>query len=316
MSEKKRINQIAKETGLSNAELVATAQALGFEVKAHSSSVTTEQAEQIVARAKAGGAAPATDKAVSADKAKKGTAKADKKSSDSPRTFAGKAIVVDPAILARIKAKEEAEKASKAKEHVVAADKSERVTEKATLAPKAEVKVEKPQTEVKSVAPKAEVKTETVTEKKETVITDEKKKPLNQKPRIQIKVVKRAEDIKKEQAAARPEKKKFDKNRNDRNNRNDKRRPNQGGQGGNRFDKNRPAGQSQGQGPKRDKFGATSAPSTSSSTPMFWRPASSPWGLPSSLRAACGTPCPRTPMSAEWRYTPTLISPRERSSCT
>lgn len=268
MSEKKRINQIAKETGLSNAELVATAQALGFEVKAHSSSVTTEQAEQIVARAKAGGAAPTTtDKAVSADKAKKGTAKADKKSSDSPRTFAGKAIVEDPAILARIKAKEEAEKASKAKEHVVAADKAERVTEKATLAPKAEVKVEKPQTEVKSVAPKAEVKTETVTEKKEPVITDEKKKPLNQKPRIQIKVVKRAEDIKKEQAAARPEKKKFDKNRNDRNNRNDNRRPNQGGQGGNRFDKNRPAGQSQGQGPKRDKFGATSAPSTDSFTP-------------------------------------------------
>lgn len=48
MSDKKRINQIAKETGLSNTELVATAQSLGFEVKSHSSSVTAEQAEKII----------------------------------------------------------------------------------------------------------------------------------------------------------------------------------------------------------------------------------------------------------------------------
>lgn len=46
MSDKKRINQIAKETGLTNAELVSAAQTLGFEVKSHSSSVTAEQAEK------------------------------------------------------------------------------------------------------------------------------------------------------------------------------------------------------------------------------------------------------------------------------
>lgn len=52
MSDKKRINQIAKETGLTNAELVSAAQTLGFEVKSHSSSVTAEQAEKIIQSAK------------------------------------------------------------------------------------------------------------------------------------------------------------------------------------------------------------------------------------------------------------------------
>ena len=54
MSDKKRINQIAKETGLTNAELVSAAQTLGFEVKSHSSSVTAEQAEKIIQSAKTG----------------------------------------------------------------------------------------------------------------------------------------------------------------------------------------------------------------------------------------------------------------------
>ncbi len=97
-----------------------------------------------------------------------------------------------------------------------------------------------------------------------------KRKSLTQKPRIQIKVIKRAEDIKKEQAAARPEKKNYDKNRNDRNNRNDNRRPNQNGngQGGNHYDKNRSSGQGQNQGQKRDKFASSgSAPATDSFTP-------------------------------------------------
>ena len=52
MSDKKRINQIAKETGLKNADLVSAAQELGLAVKAHSSSVTDAEAEKIIARVK------------------------------------------------------------------------------------------------------------------------------------------------------------------------------------------------------------------------------------------------------------------------
>ncbi|HAP14622.1 MAG TPA: hypothetical protein DCR07_00745, partial [Lactococcus sp.] len=54
MSDKKRINQIAKETGLKNAELVSAAQELGMAVKAHSSSVTEAEAEKIIAHVKSG----------------------------------------------------------------------------------------------------------------------------------------------------------------------------------------------------------------------------------------------------------------------
>lgn len=54
MSDKKRINQIAKETGLKNADLVSAAQELGLAVKAHSSSVTDAEAEKIIARVKSG----------------------------------------------------------------------------------------------------------------------------------------------------------------------------------------------------------------------------------------------------------------------
>lgn len=114
MSDKKRINQIAKETGLSNTELVATAQSLGFEVKSHSRSVTAEQAEKIIQGVKTG-----TDTIVKpAEKTVKAKTKtvpetAKSKQEDHPRTFAGKAVVEDPAILARIKEKEEAKKAAK-----------------------------------------------------------------------------------------------------------------------------------------------------------------------------------------------------------
>lgn len=279
MSDKKRINQIAKETGLSNTELVATAQSLGFEVKSHSSSVTAEQAEKIIQSVKTGTDQPAkvAEKTVKA-KTKTVPETAKSKQEDHPRTFAGKAVVEDPAILARIKEKEEAKKAAKTEaepiEEVITTEKPKVAEPVKKSEPKAaakaeETKVEKVEAKAKTVTPKAEVKTENVADKKEPVVTEEKKKSLTQKPRIQIKVIKRAEDIKKEQAAARPEKKKFDKNRNDRNNRNDNRRPNQNGngqghsQGGNHYDKNRPAGQGQNQGQKRDKFASSGSSSTS-----------------------------------------------------
>lgn len=279
MSDKKRINQIAKETGLTNAELVNAAKHLGFDVKSHSSSVTEDQAAKIIESVKTGvkPAAKSTDKPVSTPKKAVST---NKKKTDGPRTFAGKAIVEDPAILARIKAKEEAEKAAKSVEHktvdtVVAAENgkstdkisSEKQSTDKKPSVKPEVKTEpkvaeKPEIKSETVTPKKETKVDKgVADKKEPVITDEEKKPLNHKPRIQIKVVKRAEDIKKEQAAARPEKKHsdkkpFDKKRgNDRNNRTDNRHSGQANQGGNRFDKNRPATQGQ----NRDKASSTTS---------------------------------------------------------
>ncbi|WP_404399440.1 translation initiation factor IF-2 [Lactococcus lactis] len=279
MSDKKRINQIAKETGLTNAELVSAAQTLGFEVKSHSSSVTAEQAEKIIQSAKTGTdqTAKVAEKPVKKSQPKAAES-AKKNKEDHPRTFAGKAVVEDPAILARIKAKEEAEKAAKVEvastEHPVVTEKpkaSEPVKKaEPKVEAKSEPKVEKVETKDNTATSKSEVKPENVADKKEPVVTEEKKKSLTQKPRIQIKVIKRAEDIKKEQAAARPEKKKFDKNRNDRNNRNDNRRPNQNGngQGGNHYDKNRSSGQGQNQGQKRDKFASSgSAPATDSFTP-------------------------------------------------
>lgn len=279
MSDKKRINQIAKETGLTNAELVSAAQTLGFEVKSHSSSVTAEQAEKIIQSAKTGTdqTAKVAEKPVKKSQPKAAES-AKKNKEDHPRTFAGKAVVEDPAILSRIKAKEEAEKAAKVEvastEHPVVTEKpkaSEPVKKaEPKVEAKSEPKVEKVETKDNTATSKAEVKPENVADKKEPVVTEEKKKSLTQKPRIQIKVIKRAEDIKKEQAAARPEKKKFDKNRNDRNNRSDNRRPNQNGngQGGNHYDKNRSSGQGQNQGQKRDKFASSgSAPATDSFTP-------------------------------------------------
>ncbi|PEF14973.1 translation initiation factor IF-2, partial [Bacillus cereus] len=107
MSDKKRINQIAKETGLTNAELVSAAQTLGFEVKSHSSSLTAEQAEKIIQSAKTGTdqTAKVAEKPVKKSQPKAAES-AKKNKEDHPRTFAGKAVVEDPAILARIKAKE------------------------------------------------------------------------------------------------------------------------------------------------------------------------------------------------------------------
>ena len=55
MSEQKRINQIAKESGLTNKELVDHAQKIGLPVKSHSSSIDAEQAKQLLSSFKATG---------------------------------------------------------------------------------------------------------------------------------------------------------------------------------------------------------------------------------------------------------------------
>ncbi|EKF51494.1 translation initiation factor IF-2 [Lactococcus garvieae] len=243
MSDKKRINQIAKETGLKNADLVSAAQALGLAVKAHSSSVTEAEAEKIIANVKSGTHATETAPTSAPEKAAQPKAKASKKKEDSPRTFAGKAIVEDPAILARIKAKEEAEKAAKAE-----AEAEVKTEPKVKETP--EVKQEKtaPKVEKKSDAPAPAAKKQE--EKTTEPVKEEPKKALdNKKPRIQIKVVKRAEDIKKEAAkkdAARQERRQNDRRGNNDNrrggqqgrNQNDNRRnnDNQNRGGGNKFE--------------------------------------------------------------------------------
>ena len=144
MSEKKRINEIAKETGLANKDLVAKAQEMGLDVKSHSSSIDESDAKKLVAALKNGSqpaakkpAKAAAKKSVSADNKKEAAAKADE-----PLTFQGKAVVIDdPVILARMKAKEDAENPGKA-------------------APVAEKKVEKVAKSAETSAPK------TTTEKK------------------------------------------------------------------------------------------------------------------------------------------------------
>ena len=235
MSDKKRINQIAKETGLKNADLVSAAQELGLAVKAHSSSVTDAEAEKIIARVKSG--TTATEKTAAPAKDTQSKAKTSKKKDDAPRTFAGKAVVEDPAILARIKAKEEAEKAAKVEAEVKAEPKVEEVktVKQEKTAPKVEKKSEAP-------APAAKKQEEKTTEP----VKEEPKKALDKKPRIQIKVVKRAEDIKKEAAkkdAARQERRQNDRRNNDNRrggqgrNQNDNRRNNDNqNRGGNKFE--------------------------------------------------------------------------------
>lgn len=235
MSDKKRINQIAKETGLKNADLVSAAQELGLAVKAHSSSVTDAEAEKIIARVKSG--TTATEKTAAPTKTAQPKAKTSKKKDEAPRTFAGKAVVEDPAILARIKAKEEAEKAAKVEAEVKAESKVEEVktVKQEKTAPKVEKKSEAP-------APAAKKQEEKTTEP----VKEEPKKALDKKPRIQIKVVKRAEDIKKEAAkkdAARQERRQNDRRNNDNRrggqgrNQNDNRRNNDNqNRGGNKFE--------------------------------------------------------------------------------
>lgn len=249
MSDKKRINQIAKETGLKNAELVSAAQALGMAVKAHSSSVTEAEAEKIIAHVKSG--VMTTENASLS--VKNADSKAVKKKEDAPRTFAGKAVVEDPAILARIKAKEEAEKAAKLEAEAKIEPKAEE-----TKAVKQEQTV--PKVEKKSEAPAAKKQEDKTTEP----VKEEPKKALDKKPRIQIKVVKRAEDIKKE--AAKKDAARQERRQNDRRN-NDNRR---GGQGRNQND-NRRKNDNQNRGgkfestPSAEVFSAPVTPAKSNS---------------------------------------------------
>ncbi|MQW22271.1 MULTISPECIES: translation initiation factor IF-2 [unclassified Lactococcus] len=244
MSDKKRINQIAKETGMSNMDLVNAAQALGMEVKSHSSSVSEDDAKKIVAKASQGGVKTAPAKQAPAKKNVK------KEPVAPARTFAGKAIVEDPAILARIKAKEEADKAAKLAKATATEAPAQAVAKPVVKeAPKAQTAAPKTETKPVAAAEKNEKSESKIVAKNETAKNDQPK--FGKKPRIQIKVVKRAEDIKKEAEAAadkrKAEHKSFDRNRNHDNRRNnDNRRPqNKDGQG--HFDKKRPQGQ-QGQG--------------------------------------------------------------------
>ena len=48
LSEKKRINQIAKESGFTNKELVDHAQKIGLPVKSHSSSIDAVQTKELL----------------------------------------------------------------------------------------------------------------------------------------------------------------------------------------------------------------------------------------------------------------------------
>src|SRR5574338_332739 len=54
MSEKKRINQIAKESILTNKELVDNAQKIGLPVKSHSSSIDAEQTKALLSSLNSG----------------------------------------------------------------------------------------------------------------------------------------------------------------------------------------------------------------------------------------------------------------------
>lgn len=76
MSEKKRINQIAKESGLTNKELVDHAQKIGLPVKSHSSSIDAEQAKQLLSSFKAAGNGSKQEK----------TAKATPKATEEPKS--------------------------------------------------------------------------------------------------------------------------------------------------------------------------------------------------------------------------------------
>ncbi|MDR0297878.1 MAG: translation initiation factor IF-2 [Streptococcaceae bacterium] len=209
MSEKKRINEIAKETGLANKDLIAAAQSLGFSVSSHSSSISDAEASKIVSAVKSGNftQSPAAKEA-------------DKKpvSADKPLTFQGKAVVMDDILLERQRAREAEKKAAQKLDvpkiaiKVVekAADKkavsaapvqTPKAEKKASPAPKqkVEVKADKP---TEKPAVKKEVKEAHKEPKKEAkkVVAHEAPKETPKKvskfdilPKVQIKVVKKAE---------------------------------------------------------------------------------------------------------------------------
>ncbi|MDR0199114.1 MAG: translation initiation factor IF-2 [Streptococcaceae bacterium] len=186
MSEKKRINEIAKETGFSNQQLVAKAQAIGLDVKSHSSSIEEADVKRLLDNMK--GETPGETPKRSHKAVEKPAEPKEK-----PVTFQGKAVVIDEAILARQKAREAAKKGETAEKPAekpaektsVKSDSPEKAAEKTP------VKSDSPQSGanepvVKSDAPKEAPKSDAEAPRKKSKFDTTPKK-------IQIKVVKKAE---------------------------------------------------------------------------------------------------------------------------
>ncbi|GFH43176.1 hypothetical protein Hs30E_17270 [Lactococcus hodotermopsidis] len=197
MSEKKRINQIAKESGLTNKELVDHAQKIGLPVKSHSSSIDAEQTKALLKSFNAeknGGKV--------AKPAKAAPKKAEKTETHSRVIVAGgKKVVTEtetgnrPIIVGGKKVLSDEEVASG---RVIAVG-GKTVAPTSAQPPKAEPKKAEP-VKQDTVAPKpaqpvSEKKTEVKVEKKPEIKPEKPKKPTRP-ANGGIKVIKRAEDIK------------------------------------------------------------------------------------------------------------------------
>ncbi|QIW60196.1 translation initiation factor IF-2 [Lactococcus raffinolactis] len=201
MSEKKRINQIAKESGLTNKELVDHAQQIGLPVKSHSSSIDAEQAKQLLSSFKAAGNGSSKTQAV----------KATLKAATEPQTqnrvivAGGKKVVTEtetgnrPIVVSGKKVLSDEEVASG---RVISVGGK---TVAPTSAPKAEIKPTAPAKQdnvaKQSAQPVAEKHAESKSEKKadskvETKTIAETPKKTERPANGGIKVIKRAEDIK------------------------------------------------------------------------------------------------------------------------
>ncbi|MFZ1776181.1 MAG: translation initiation factor IF-2 [Lactococcus raffinolactis] len=201
MSEKKRINQIAKESGLTNKELVDHAQQIGLPVKSHSSSIDAEQAKQLLSSFKAAGNGSSKTQAV----------KATLKAATEPQTqnrvivAGGKKVVTEtetgnrPIVVGGKKVLSDEEVASG---RVISVGGK---TVAPTSAPKAEIKptatAKQDNVAKQSAQPVAEKHAESKSEKKadskvETKTIAETPKKTERPANGGIKVIKRAEDIK------------------------------------------------------------------------------------------------------------------------
>ncbi|ATC61907.1 translation initiation factor IF-2 [Lactococcus raffinolactis] len=201
MSEKKRINQIAKESGLTNKELVDHAQQIGLPVKSHSSSIDAEQAKQLLSSFKAAGNGSSKTQAF----------KATLKAATEPQTqnrvivAGGKKVVTEtetgnrPIVVGGKKVLSDEEVASG---RVISVGGK---TVAPTSAPKAEIKPTAPAKQdnvaKQSAQPVAEKHAESKSEKKadskvETKTIAETPKKTERPANGGIKVIKRAEDIK------------------------------------------------------------------------------------------------------------------------
>lgn len=201
MSEKKRINQIAKESGLTNKELVDHAQQIGLPVKSHSSSIDAEQAKQLLSSFKAAGNGSSKTQAV----------KATLKAATEPQTqnrvivAGGKKVLTEtetgnrPIVVGGKKVLSDEEVASG---RVISVGGK---TVAPTSAPKAEIKPTAPAKQdnvaKQSAQPVAEKHAESKSEKKadskvETKTIAETPKKTERPANGGIKVIKRAEDIK------------------------------------------------------------------------------------------------------------------------